>query len=217
MRACLGDTTMIVQATVAGFLAGAGLIVAIGAQNAFVLRQGLKRQHVGLVVAICALGDIALILLGVAGIGALAQQYAGLLQLLRYAGAAFLAVYGWMAACRAWRGDGAMSPAEHGEDGWQRAMLTCLGFTFLNPHVYLDTMLLLGSLATHYPGALRWAFALGACIASVSWFSGLGYGARLLQPVFRHPRAWRILDGLIAVFMLLLCVLLLLPEHAALR
>ncbi|WP_338339721.1 LysE/ArgO family amino acid transporter [Xanthomonas euvesicatoria] len=208
---------MIVQATVAGFLAGAGLIVAIGAQNAFVLRQGLKRQHVGLVVAICALGDIALILLGVAGIGALAQQYAGLLQLLRYAGAAFLAVYGWMAACRAWRGHGAMSPAEHGEDRWQRAMLTCLGFTFLNPHVYLDTMLLLGSLATHYPGALRWAFALGACIASVSWFSGLGYGARLLQPIFRHPRAWRILDGLIAVFMLLLCVLLLLPEHAALR
>ncbi|CCG35455.1 LysE type translocator family protein [Xanthomonas citri pv. mangiferaeindicae LMG 941] len=154
---------MIVQATVAGFLAGAGLIVAIGAQNAFVLRQGLKRQHVGLVVTICALGDIALILLGVAGIGVLAQQWSGLLQVLRYAGAAFLAVYGWMAARRAWRGDGAMSPAEQGEDRWQRAMLTCLAFTFLNPHVYLDTMLLLGSLATHYPGALRWAFALGAC------------------------------------------------------
>ncbi len=217
MHASLGDNTMIVQATVAGFLAGAGLIVAIGAQNAFVLRQGLKRQHVGLVVTICALGDIALILLGVAGIGVLAQQWSGLLQVLRYAGAAFLAVYGWMAARRAWRGDGAMSPAEQGEDRWQRAMLTCLAFTFLNPHVYLDTMLLLGSLATHYPGALRWAFALGACVASVSWFSGLGYGARLVQPVFRHPRAWRILDGLIAVFMLLLCVLLLLPEHAELR
>lgn len=217
MHASLGDNTMIVQATVAGFLAGAGLIVAIGAQNAFVLRQGLKRQHVGLVVTICALGDIALILLGVAGIGVLAQQWSGLLQVLRYAGAAFLAVYGWMAARRAWRGDGAMSPAEQGEDRWQRAMLTCLAFTFLNPHVYLDTMLLLGSLATHYPGALRWAFALGACVASVSWFSGLGYGARLVQPVFRHPRALRILDGLIAVFMLLLCVLLLLPEHAELR
>ncbi|XUP35146.1 LysE/ArgO family amino acid transporter (plasmid) [Xanthomonas axonopodis pv. vasculorum] len=208
---------MIVQATVAGFLAGAGLIVAIGAQNAFVLRQGLKRQHLGLVVAICALGDIALILLGVAGIGVLAQQWSGLLQLLRYAGAAFLAAYGWTAARRAWRGDGAMPPAEQGEDRWQRAVVTCLAFTFLNPHVYLDTMLLPGSLATHYPGALRWAFALGACVASVSWFSGLGYGARLLQPVFRHPRAWRILDGLIAVFMLLLCVLLLLPAHVALR
>ncbi|USI99564.1 LysE/ArgO family amino acid transporter [Xanthomonas prunicola] len=207
---------MIVQAILAGFLAGAGLIVAIGAQNAFVLRQGLKRQHVGLVVTICVLGDIALILLGVAGIGVLVQQWSGLLQLLRYAGAAFLAVYGWMAAGRAWRGDAAMAPAEQGEEQWQRAMLTGLAFTFLNPHVYLDTMVLLGSLSTHYPGALRWTFALGACLASVIWFCSLGYGARLLQPVFRHPRAWRVLDGLIAVFMLLLCVLLLLPSHATL-
>lgn len=95
-------------------------------------------------------------------------------------------------------------------------MLTCLAFTFLNPHVYLDTMVLLGSVSARYPGQLRWAFASGACLASVTWFSSLGYGARLLQPAFRDPRAWRVLDASIAVFMLVLCALLLLPSHAAL-
>lgn len=200
---------MFLHALLAGFVAGAGLIVAIGAQNAFVLRQGLKRQHVGLVVAVCALGDIVLIALGVAGIGALVQQWPGLLQGLRYAGAAFLGVYGFMAAQRAWRGAGALLVQGQGLQGWRRVLLTCLAFTFLNPHVYLDTMVLLGSLSTRYPGALRWAFALGACVASVTWFCSLGYGARLLQPVFRAPRAWRVLDACIAVFMLVLCVLLL--------
>ncbi|OLG35756.1 amino acid transporter [Xanthomonas oryzae pv. oryzae] len=188
----------------------------IGAQNAFVLRQGLKRQHVGLGVTRCGIGNIALILLGVAGLGVLVQQWSCLLQLLRYAGAAFLAVFGWTAARRAWCGGDAMAPAEQGEEHWQRAVLTCLALTFLNPHFYLDTMVLLGSLSTHYPGARRWAFAWGACLVSVTWFTSPRYGARLLQPVFRHPRAWRVLDGLIAVFMPLLCVLLLLPSHAAL-
>lgn len=200
---------MVLAASFAGFIASAGLIIAIGAQNAFVLRQGLKRQQVGMVVAVCAFGDIALIVLGVAGIGALVQQWPALLQVLRYAGAAFLGVYGLMAAQRAWRGAGALKAQGEEPASRRRVLLTCLAFTFLNPHVYLDTMILLGSLSTRYPGALRWAFALGACLASVIWFSSLGYGARWLQPVFRTPRAWRVLDACIAVFMLALCGLLL--------
>lgn len=201
---------MLFTAATAGLLAGAGLIIAIGAQNAFVLRQGLKRQHVALVVSICACGDIALILLGVAGIGALVQQWPGLLQVLRFGGAAFLACYGLMAARRAWQGSGALAAGGSEPADWRRAALTCLAFTFLNPHVYLDTMVLLGSLSTRYPDGLRWAFAAGACVASVLWFSALGFGARLLQPVFRRPNAWRVLDAGIALFMLVLCLMLLL-------
>lgn len=201
---------MFLAATAAGFVASAGLIIAIGAQNAYVLRQGLKQQHVGIVVAICAFGDIALILLGVAGIGVLVQAWPGLLQVMRFGGAAFLAAYGLMAARRAWNGSGGLSATGVEPDSWRRVMLTCLAFTFLNPHVYLDTMILLGSISTRYPGLQRWAFALGACTASVVWFTSLGYGARLLQPVFRNTRAWRVLDTLIAAFMLCLCLLLLL-------
>ncbi len=191
----------------------AGLIVAIGAQNAFVLRQGLQRQHVGTVVAICALSDITLILAGVAGIGVLVGQWPGLVQLVRIGGAAFLGCYGLFALRRAWRGSGALSPTTGREADLRRAILTCLAFTFLNPHVYLDTMLLLGSLSTRYTGEARWTFALGACSASVIWFSALGYGARLLLPVFRNPLAWRVLDALIGAFMLLLAFLLLRPLH----
>lgn len=200
---------MFLAAAMAGFLSGAGLIIAIGAQNAFVLRQGLKRQNVGLVVATCSVGDIVLIVAGVAGIGALVGAFPGLLQVLRFGGAAFLGAYGLMAAQRAWRGSGALRVDGNESGRWQKVLLTCLAFTFLNPHVYLDTMVLLGSLSTRYPDMLRWAFALGACVASIAWFSMLGFGARLLQPVFRKPLAWRALDATIAVFMLLLCMLLL--------
>lgn len=197
-----------------GFLTGAGLIMAIGTQNTFVLRQGLERSHVGLVVAICALADIVLILGGVAGIGTLVQEWPGLLQVLRFGGAAFLAWYGLLAAMRAWTGKGSLMAGQGSERNRRRILLTCLAFTFLNPHVYLDTMVLLGSLSTPYPGNLQWAFAVGACAASASWFLALGYGARLLQPVFRQPLAWRVLDASIAVFMLALCALLLLrPLH----
>ncbi|KAB7780373.1 LysE/ArgO family amino acid transporter [Xanthomonas sp. LMG 12459] len=201
---------MWLQALLAGFVAGAGLIVAIGAQNAFVLRQGLQRRHVGLVVAVCAASDMALIVLGVSGIGAVVDAWPGVLQALRFGGAAFLGAYALLAARRAWRGSSGL--LAHGEDqrSWQRVLLTCLAFTFLNPHVYLDTMVLLGSLSTRYPGQLRWAFALGACLASATWFSSLGYGARLLQPVFRKPAAWRLLDAAVALFMLGLCLALLL-------
>lgn len=201
---------MFLAAASAGFIAGAGLIIAIGAQNAFVLRQGLQRRHVTLVVAICMLGDIALILCGVAGIGALVHEWPGLLQALRFGGAAFLGAYALMAAHRAWRGSGTLMPTTEGEADGRSVMLACLAFTFLNPHVYLDTMVLLGSLSTRYPGMTRWAFAIGACSASVLWFSTLGYGARLLLPLFRKPLAWRVLDALIAMFMLVLCLLLLL-------
>jgi len=169
---------------------------------------------VGLVVAICALADIVLILVGVAGIGTLVKEWPGLLQVLRFGGAAFLAWYGLLAAQRAWTGEGSLMAGKGSERNRRRILLTCLAFTFLNPHVYLDTMVLLGSLSTPYPGNLQWAFALGACAASASWFLALGYGARLLQPVFRQPLAWRVLDGSIAVFMLALCALLLLrPLH----
>lgn len=201
---------MLFSVAVTGFLTGAGLIMAIGTQNAFVLRQGLQRSHVGLVVGICALGDIVLILSGVAGIGTLVHEWPDLLQVLRFGGAAFLAWYGLQAAQRAWKGTGGLMAGQGSEGSRRRILLSCLAFTFLNPHVYLDTMVLLGSLSTPYPGHLQWAFAFGACAASVCWFLALGFGARLLQPVFRQPQAWRVLDGSIAVFMFALCILLLL-------
>lgn len=201
---------MLVSSATTGFITGAGLIMAIGAQNAFVLRQGLQRSHVGLVVTICALSDIALILCGVAGVGALVLSWPELLQFLRFGGAAFLAWYGVLAARRAWRGAGALAPEEKQgqEKSRRRVVLACLAFTFLNPHVYLDTMVLVGSLSTRYPGMAQWAFGIGACAASITWFSALGFGARLLEPTFRNPKAWRALDGCIAVFMLMLCLVL---------
>lgn len=156
----------------------------------------------------------ALILCGVAGVGALVLKWPQLMQVLRFGGAAFLAWYGLLAAQRAWRGVGALAPEQGNEKNWRRVLLACLAFTFLNPHVYLDTMVLVGSLSTRYPGMAQWMFGLGACIASIVWFSSLGFGARLLQPFFRNPKAWRVLDGCIAVFMLTLCLMLLLnPLH----
>jgi len=201
---------MVFSSAAAGFVTSAGLIIAIGAQNAFVLRQGLQRSHIGLVVAVCMFSDAALILSGVAGMGALVLAWPQLLQVLRFGGAAFLACYGLLAAQRAWRGTGALVAGQGQVQSRRSVLLACLAFTFLNPHVYLDTMVLIGSLSTRYPGAAQWAFALGACLASVVWFSALGFGARLLQPVFRNPHAWRVLDGCIAAFMLALCLLLLL-------
>lgn len=201
---------MYLAATLAGFAASAGLIIAIGSQNAFVLRQGLLQRNVGLVVITCALGDIALICCGVAGVGALVREWPVLLQALRFGGAMFLAVYGLMAAQRACRGSGSLAPGLEGERSWGLVLLACLAFTFLNPHVYLDTMILLGGLSTHYPGRAQWAFAAGACVASVIWFSTLGYGSRFLLPVFRSPVAWRVLDAFVAVFMFSLSLLLLL-------
>lgn len=197
-------------AALAGLFAGAGLIIAIGAQNAFVLRQGLQRRYVGTVVLACMGADIALILAGVGGMGALVLQWPLLLQVLRFGGAAFLAWYGLQAGVRAWRGGSALAAARSDGGNRRQVLLACLAFTLLNPHVYLDTVVLLGSLSTRYPGDLRWAFAAGASVASVLWFCALGYGARLLQPLFRNPNAWRVLDAGIALFMAGLALLLLL-------
>lgn len=198
---------MYITAAIAGFAASAGLIIAIGSQNAFVLRQGLLQRNVGLVVLTCALGDIVLILCGVLGVGALVREWPALMQVLRFGGAAFLAVYGLMAARRAWTGSSGLAPAETAASS-RRVLLACLAFTFLNPHVYLDTMILLGSLSTRYAGMAQWAFAAGACLASVTWFSTLGFGSRILLPVFKSQRAWRLLDAFVAMFMLTLAALL---------
>lgn len=193
----------------AGLGAGGGLIMAIGAQNAFVLRQGLQRRYVGEVVLICLSADACLILAGVGGMGLAINGHPLLLRWLGYAGAAFLATYGSMAARRAWQGESGLQPGTGDTIGRGRALLACLGFTLLNPHVYIDTVVLLGSISTHYGASGRWLFAAGACTASALWFVLLGFGARLLLPVFRSPKAWRVLDILIAALMFVLAVFLL--------
>ena len=184
-----------------GFGLGSSLIIAIGAQNAFVLRQGLIREHVFLSAVFCSFADLVLISAGVFGLGALVRGQTWFLGLMTWGGAGFLCWYGGKAALRAFRSKTLESSI--GDSLSVRAVLTSLaGFTFLNPHVYLDTVLLLGGLgARHTIGERPW-FVLGASVASVVWFFGLAYGARLLAPLFQRPVTWRILDGLIAVVMI---------------
>ena len=184
----------------AGFATSLALIVAIGSQNAFVLRQGILREHVLALVAFCALSDALLILAGVAGGGVLVQQYPVALEVARIGGAVFLAAYALFAARRAWR-PAALLPLDAPGLSLPAALATCFGFTFLNPHVYLDTVVLLGALASQRPESGRWWFALGAAGASLCWFAALGFGARLLRPVCALPLAWRLLDALIAATM----------------
>ncbi|CAL9368429.1 LysE/ArgO family amino acid transporter [Streptomyces griseomycini] len=193
----------------AGFGTGLSLIVAIGAQNAFVLRQGVRREAVPAVVAICALSDAALIALGVGGIGAVVVAWPGALTAVGWIGGAFLLGYGALAARRVVRPSGAGLETE-GESARsrRRAVLTCLAMTWLNPHVYLDTVFLLGSVAADH-GPLRWTFGLGAVLASVCWFAALGFGARLLSRFLARPAAWRVLDALVATTMIVLGVTLL--------
>ena len=192
----------------AGFLASLLLIVAIGAQNAFVLRQGIRREHLLPITLICAVSDALLIGAGIAGLGALIQASPVLLSVARYGGAAFLAVYGSLALRRAWQG-AHLSLAASGPVPLGTAIATCLGFTFLNPHVYLDTVVLLGSLANQRGEAGRWVFGAGSATASLLWFFALAYGARVLAPLFAKPLAWRLLDSLIAAIMLGLAITLL--------
>jgi len=182
-----------------GFLLGGGLIIAIGAQNAFVLRQGLKRQFVFIVCLICALSDALLITAGVAGLGTLVRQSQTALTLVTAGGAIFLFVYGIRAFMRALRPE--TLEAEGRAGTLSAAVGASLAFTFLNPHVYLDTVLLLGSLSGRYAGGLRLAYGVGATLASFAWFFALGYGARLLAPLFAKPRAWQVLDVAIGVVM----------------
>ena len=187
-------------AAIEGFLLGAGLIVAIGAQNAFVLRQGLKREHVFAVATVCAVSDALLIAVGVAGMGELVKASPDLLTLVTVAGIVFLVSYGAVAFFRALR-PGKLEAAAPTGQGLGATILTALALTFLNPHVYLDTVVLIGGLSARHEGAAPVTFALGAAAASVVWFYGLGFGARLLAPLLARPAAWRVLDLGIAIVM----------------
>ena len=184
-----------------GLALSLGLIVAIGAQNAFVLRQGLRREHVGAVVLFCALADAVLITAGVLGMAQALGERPGLARVLALAGAAFLAVYGWQALRRARQpqpltaADGALALS------LRAALVQAAAFTLLNPHVYLDAVLLVGSIGAQQPPGLRGAFVAGASVASAIWFGLLGFGARWLAPWFAKPRAWQVLDGLIGTTM----------------
>jgi L-lysine exporter family protein LysE/ArgO len=190
-------------ALVAGLLTGLSLIVAIGAQNAFVLRQGLLRQYVGPVVAVCAVSDLVLIAGGVAGIGAIVQHAPTALTVVRWLGVAFLAAYGVRSLWRARRAE-ALAAASQTEPRLRGALGQAVALTWLNPHVYLDTVLLLGSIAAHHGPTGKWWFAAGAGAASIVWFTGLGYGARLAAPLLARPRSWQVLDVLIGLTMLLI-------------
>jgi L-lysine exporter family protein LysE/ArgO len=189
-----------------------GLIVAIGAQNAFVLRQGLRREHVGSVVLFCALADALLIAAGVAGMAQALGRHPGLARALALAGAAFLAVYGWRALRRVRHASRLQATAGGAVLGRGAAIAQAAAFTLLNPHVYLDAVLLVGSIGAQQPAALRGWFVAGASMASLLWFGLLGFGARLLAPWFARPGAWQILDALIGLTMTVLAVLLL--RHA---
>ncbi|HEX5405207.1 MAG TPA: LysE/ArgO family amino acid transporter [Pseudonocardiaceae bacterium] len=189
----------VLLAMVAGFGTGLTLIVAIGAQNTFVLRQGIRRHAVPSVVAICAASDAVLIALGVGGVGAAVRAWPPALPIVGVVGGGFLLSYGFLAARRVWRP--VAVPMLGAPTGSARgAVLTCLVMTWLNPHVYLDTVLLLGAIAASH-GHLRWEFGVGAALASGCWFTSLGFGARLLGPLFTRPGAWRVLDALVAATM----------------
>ena len=198
----------------AGLGLGLSLIVAIGAQNLFVLRQGIRREHVLAVALVCAASDAALIAVGVSGLGLVVDAVPWAIGIARWAGAAFLLGYALLAAHRAWRPaaapsvDATPSPPV-ARTSLTAALLTCLALTWLNPHVYLDTVFLLGSVASTH-GDTRWWFAAGAMAASLAWFFSLAYGARFLGRLFGSPAAWRILDAIIAVVMALIAISLIL-------
>ena len=184
---------------ISGFLLSLSLILAIGAQNAFVLRQGLLRQHVFAVSLFCGVSDALLITAGVAGFGSLAEAVPWFETAMRYGGAAFLIWYGWKNARSAWRGGAVLDTEGAGATALGPALGTLAAITWLNPHVYLDTVVLIGSISAQYDP--RWPFGLGAVLGSLTFFFSLGYGARVLAPLFRKPRSWQILDAFIALTM----------------
>ena len=201
-------TSLALPVFVQGLALSLGLIVAIGAQNAFVLRQGLRREHVGPVVLFCAVADAALIAAGVLGMAQALGQSPGLARALALAGAAFLALYGWQALRRAQQAHQLQAATGGAGLGRGAALAQAAAFTLLNPHVYLDTVLLVGSIGAQQPAALRGWFIAGASSASLFWFALLGFGARWLAPWFARPRAWQVLDGLIGLTMFVLSALL---------
>lgn len=198
----------IASAALSGFALGASLIIAIGAQNAFILRQGLIRSHVFILCFICALSDALLIAAGVGGLGTIIASAPVLISAVTLGGALFLGAYAFLAFRRAAK-PGAMAAGRPEAMPLSAAVSACLAFTFLNPHVYLDTVVLLGGLSARYQGAARLAYGLGAALSSFVWFFSLGYGARLLAPLFSKPAAWRVLDVIIGVVMALLALSLL--------
>ncbi|MEX0279031.1 MAG: LysE/ArgO family amino acid transporter [Ruegeria sp.] len=185
---------------IAGFALGFSLILAIGAQNAFVLRQGLRREHVFVLCLTCAVSDAILIAAGVAGFGTLAQAAPWFETVMRYGGAVFLIWYGLRSFWSAWQGGSVMQVGEGQRSSLRAVLLTVLAFTWLNPHVYLDTVVLIGSISAQYENQL--GFAIGAMVSSFVFFFSLGYGAGVLSPVFARARAWQVLDILIGVVML---------------
>lgn len=193
-----------------GFFLSISLIMAIGSQNAFVLKQGIKKQYVFIVCSVCAISDIILIGFGVAGFGAIINQYPQIEIFARYGGAAFLLLYSAYSFHASFTQYHAISSNAASTHSAAKAALICMAFTWLNPHVYLDTVVLLGSISTQYqPNQLT--FGLGAATASLVFFYSLGYGARYLGPLFKNPKAWKILDFCVGVMMLVLAVGLLLP------
>ncbi len=187
-------------AAIAGFALGFSLILAIGAQNAFVLRQGLRGHHVFAVCLACAVSDALLIVVGVSGFAVLNEAIPALAPVMKWAGAAFLIVYGALSFRSALKSSGALDPTAKAVGSLRVALLTCLALTWLNPHVYLDTVLLLGSVSTQYPGH-QFAFGTGAVISSFTFFFSLGYGAALLRPFFAKPSSWRILEVVVGITM----------------
>ena len=190
---------------VSGFALSAALIIAIGAQNLFMLRQGLRSEHVGPLVLLFGTSDAVLIMAGVGGMGSFLSAVPQWTMILTFAGAAFLGWYA-LAAFRRMALPGVLVVTVAGGVPLGRALATGAAFTFLNPHVYLDTVLVMGTAGSAQPEALRPVFVLGAAIASFAWFAALGYGARLLQPIFSRPAAWRILDAGVGVVMLALAI-----------
>ncbi|WP_425078645.1 LysE/ArgO family amino acid transporter [Ruegeria denitrificans] len=185
---------------IAGFALGFSLILAIGAQNAFILRQGLRREHVFFLCLTCAVSDAILIGAGVAGFGTLAQAAPWFETVMRYGGAAFLIWYGLRSLRSSWLGGSVMEIGNGKRTSLKAALLTVFAFTWLNPHVYLDTVVLIGSISAQYDDRL--GFALGAMTSSFVFFFSLGYGAGILSPVFARPRAWQVLDAGIGIVML---------------
>ena len=195
-----------VLALIPGFLTGLSLIIAIGAQNAFVIRQGLLRQHVLLIVVICAISDAALVFLGTGGLGTLIQSKPSLLEFIRWFGVLYLTWFGIKSLRSAFKSQ-ILDAGEGSVISKSKIVATCFAFTFLNPHVYLDTVILLGSIANQFEED-RWFFAIGGAVASVVWFSTIGFGARAASRFMSKPIFWKILDSIIATVMFTIAITL---------
>ncbi|MEU7632160.1 LysE/ArgO family amino acid transporter [Nocardia sp. NPDC049220] len=191
-------------AAASGLGFGLSLIVAIGAQNIFVLRQGISGRHVPAVVTVCVVSDIVLIAAGVGGFGLIVESAPQVVAVAHYAGAAFLIGYAALAARRVFTSATLIAESARATVAFDATVVTCLALTWLNPHVYLDTVVLLGSFANTYASPDRWFLGAGAMLASALWFTTLGFGARLLRPLFVNPLAWRVLDSVIAMTLLAL-------------